>query len=556
MNPKVEENKTEKPDAGFIGKFKMLENKKIQAVLLVIVSILLLGPIIFLIFSNLSSTNISQIQQGRPYLIYPGAPYAQDQLIVKFKEEYTYEELTRLQAKLDELGVISQEQIFETLDPSLKDFYLLRLKKGTDIKGALEKLVGFQEIEQAGPNYIVKTQEAPNDQLYPSQWDLQKIGMAEAWDLTHGSNNVKVAVVDSGVNYKHPDLAGRITNGRDFSTCSTVLNHSECVTKERDNDSNDDLGHGTHVAGTIGALTNNRIGVAGINWNVNILAVKTVGSSGEGVVTDVVDGVRFAADSGAAIINMSLGAPFPCSDESVLGYQEAVNYAESKGVLVIVAAGNENIDASLETPASCDGVLTVGATTISDDRAPYSNYGPIVDIAAPGGQKPCSPASCITSSWLTTQYASVDGTSMAAPHVTGVAALLLSAAPNLSAEQLRSCLIDNGDIINTDKPIGGKRLNAAKTIQVCSGLSAAPTQAPTLTPTPIKSGPSPTPPAGGSITPTSSDIFPVSTFAPTAFVTKKPSPTPVQTYTCREKSKSGQAPPGTIQIGNLECVPN
>ena len=532
---------------------KFLENiyKKNRIILLTAVLLLIFIPLGFFIFSNFNTNPDLKKTQDKKVLIYPGAPYVGDQIIVRLKDEYTLEELTRLKEKLDDIGVISQEKVFDSDDPNLKNFYLLKLKAGSDVKKTLESLAGFEEIEQAGPNYIVATQEIPNDQLFAGQWDMQKINMPSTWDLTHGSSNIKVAVVDSGVNYAHPDLAGRVTNGRDFSRCSTVVNHSECVEKERDNDSNDDFGHGTHVAGTIGAITNNNIGVAGIGWNVSILAIKAVGSTGEGIMTDITDGIRYAADSGAKVINLSLGSPAPCNEGNFLAYQEAINYATSKGAIVVAAAGNDNKDAGNVTPASCNGVITVGATTADDTRSSYSNFGSIVDIAAPGGQKPCTQATCITSTWLSTQYTSITGTSMATPHVAGVVALLLSSAPGLSQGQVRECLVNNGDAISTDKYIGGKRLNAAKTIEACGSIKTTPTATPTLTPITLTPGQTIQPPTATGIQPVTSNI----TTTPFATATKKPTPTPPQTYTCREKS-GGSTPAGTIQIGNLECIPN
>lgn len=274
---------------------------------------------------------------------------------------------------------------------------------------------------------------------------------------------------------------------------------------DQDSDARDFYGHGTHVAGTIGALTNNSIGISGINWNVQLLAVKVLNDYGSGHTVDIVAGIYYAADNGAKVINMSLGGDYRCAESQSL--QDAISYAVSRGVTVVVAAGNENADANNSSPASCNNVITVAATGPDDERASFSNYGSAVDVAAPGGNArtddfpdtttnpDCFSASrnylCrIRSTTPNNTYRLYVGTSMATPHAAGAAALLLAQNPSLTPDQIETALKNSGDSIATDQPIG-KRLNMYTALQLTSSQTPAPTsltptssQAPSLTPTP------------------------------------------------------------------------
>lgn len=476
MNDESQDARTEEPtpteaSGGFLSRFPILKKPWVAIPLMLGGALLLLVPLFILIKSSSgptvpptpTPTPGEAINYTDPFKM----PYIPDQLIVKFKDRYTLEEIENLRSVLSKIGVISQEPVFDSDDPSLRNYYLLKFKPGTDIKKIKEELDKIPEIEFAGPNHEVVAFEAPNDPSFPSQWDFQKIKMSEAWDISHGSNPVTVAVIDTGVDYNHSDFATRnIVKGRNY-----VSNNNNPL---------DDVGHGTHVSGTIGAVTNNSLGVSGINWNnTSILAIKTLGASGTGQTAWTVDAIRSATDQGVNVINMSLGLqPGNCS--LTPQYQAALNYARSKNVTVIVAAGNATqstggkpVDVKNNIPASCDGLIVVGNADQNDARASTSNYGTGVDIAAPGVK--------ILSTWLGGNYTAISGTSMAAPHVAGVAAMLLSVKPGLSPDQVTDCIVKNADPISTDKAVG-PRLNASKTISACSGL-AAPTTTPTPTPT-------------------------------------------------------------------------
>lgn len=294
------------------------------------------------------------------------------------------------------------------------------------------------EVQAIGPNESALHKGFPNDPQYKYQWHLRQIGMPEAWKLADGGG-VIVAVLDTGVAYENyqtfhqlPDLAGL-----------TFVDPYDFVANTKH--ANDDHGHGSHVTGTIAQATNNGIGVAGIGLNVKIMPLKVLSGSGSGSVAGIADAIRYAADHGAKVINMSLGGPFP---SRVL--KKAVEYAHSKGVTVICAAGNDG-RGKVGYPAAYPGAVAVSATQYDEATTFYSNYGKDIDIAAPGGNTRVDqngdgmPDGVLQNTIAIGDptkdgYFTYMGTSMASPHVAGVAALIVGEGvtdPNLVEQILK-----------------------------------------------------------------------------------------------------------------------
>jgi thermitase len=263
-------------------------------------------------------------------------------------------------------------------------------------------------VEYAEPNYILRAVLTPNDPYFSSQWGLTKIGASQAWDVTTGSSDLTIAIVDSGIDLDHPDLSGKIVLGYDYIN--------------EDWGPDDDYGHGTHVAGIAAAWTNNGQGVAGVSWGARLMALKVLDDRGSGSYADVASAVTYAADHGAKIINLSLGGDY---DSQTL--HDAVIYAHHAGCVLAAATGNEGGPVVLY-PAKYAEALAVAATDSNDQRAWFSNYGPEVDVAAPGVS--------IYSTYLGSGYTYMNGTSMATPYVAGLAALIWSEVPSYTNDQV------------------------------------------------------------------------------------------------------------------------
>jgi thermitase len=343
-----------------------------------------------------------------------------------------------------------------------------------DVTQTLAQLRRDGDVEFASVDTTMRAAWMPNDPMIGQQWLVSLIGMPEAWDVTRGSSDVIFADVDSGVDASHPDLAGRVLPGRDF-----VAN---------DYDARDEHGHGTHVAGIAAASANNSMGVAGVAPSVKILPVRVLNASGSGYSSGVAAGIVWAADQGADVINLSLGS---ASGASEIAY--AVDYAASKGAVVVCAAGNDS-RGSLSYPARYDACLSVGATTSTDDRASFSNYGTGIDVVAPGQS--------ILSTTPGNQYASWSGTSMASPVVSGVAALLASKGLNRSQiiNAIQTTAKDLG-AAGYDTVYGHGRVDAARALgaPVTTPPPATTTPPPTTTtPPPPPTTTQPAPPAPNS----------------------------------------------------------
>ena len=304
-----------------------------------------------------------------------------------------------------------------------------------------------RQVEYVEMDRIAQTVDFPGDPYFSNQWGMTKIQAPQAWDITKGSPAVRIAILDTGIDIDHPDLAGKIVSSVNFGNSTTV----------------DDLyGHGTHVAGIAAAITANGVGVAGLGRDCSLMNVKVMNDDGEGYYSSIVEGIIWAADNGADVINMSIGGT-----DTSLTLEDAVNYAWNKGVVVVAAAGNNHSTAPFY-PAYYTNAMAVGATDVNDAMPSWSNRGSWVDVAAPGDD--------IYSCMPDAQYGYKDGTSMASPHVAGLAALVFSVANDTNGDgkindEVRAAIQASCDKVSIDVAYG--RINAYKAVKT----SSAPTPA-------------------------------------------------------------------------------
>ncbi len=298
-----------------------------------------------------------------------------------------------------------------------------------DLSGDISEIPGVRVA--AEDRAVMRPLWTPNDPLYGSQWSYSRTQAASAWDIERGQAFVEVAVIDTGVDLDHPDLVANLDLDNDYDFVSN------------DTTSNDLNGHGTHVAGIVAAVADNVTGVAGTAPGVRVVPIKVIGAN-TGTTSDFIEGLEYAADLGVEVANMSLGSTgAEIGASGVVLMQEAVDYARSKGVVLIAATGNNASSANYNPatgiyyPAACVGVIGVGATGRYDNRASYSNYGAGVDIVAPGGDG----SSGILSTYPNDRYSYLSGTSMASPHVTGAAALILSHVPAATPAEVEAALL-------------------------------------------------------------------------------------------------------------------
>lgn len=373
--------------------------------------------------------------------------FVPDQILVKPARGVNEAQLKALFAGngASQVGVIKQ-----------LDVRILRVPQAAMDK-VLDALNRDSRIEFAEKDYIAEAVGTANDPYYTSgqEWYLGKIQAPSAWDITTGTSSLVVAVIDTGANYSHPDLQGKLLPGYNFITSGT--------------DANDDNGHGTGTSGVIGASSNNSTGIASVAWNVSILPLKVLDASGSGSYSNIALAINYAADNGARIINMSLGGTYSSST-----VQSAVNYAWSKGVVLIAAAGN-NGNSTAFYPAACSNVVAVAATDSTDTRTSWSNYGSYVDLCAPGAN--------ITTTYGS-GYSSVNGTSFSSPITAGIAALVASVQPSLSNSLIVDLLIKNSDDIGAagyDIYYGYGRVNAYRTVLAASSYFNVDSTAPNVT---------------------------------------------------------------------------
>jgi len=317
------------------------------------------------------------------------------------------------------------------------------------------KLDGSPLVSEVGPNTIRYAAAVPNDPNYPSQTAyLQAMNLPDAWNTTTGNESMIMAIIDSGVQLSHPDLAGRLVPGWDFVN--------------NDSDPNDDFGHGTMVAGIAAASTNNGRGVAGATWQGKVMPIKVLDSRGSADDLNIALGIKYAVDHGASVINLSLGGP----GEGTGILQQYVDYATSRNVVVVGAAGNDGDDGVVAAtaphyPAACNGVIAVGSTNNAGNHSSFSSYGSWVDLVAPGENIFTTMLPTRTNNFAS--YGGGSGTSFSAPLVSGIAFLMRAANPNASQATISSRLIGSARDLG---PVGFDAVYGAGMVDATAGLEA------------------------------------------------------------------------------------
>jgi thermitase len=380
--------------------------------------------------------------------------YASNEILVKFKLSLSEDEVESLIETYQSLKIKKIPKL---------NVYKIQIPENYSVEEMVYAFDRNPDVEYAEPNYIAHITATPNDTLFQEQYALHNTGQSigapgspsgtdradikapEGWEETKGTDSTVIAILDTGIDLLHPDLQSKVlSGGRDFVN--------------DDFDATDDHWHGTHVAGIAAAETNNSEGIAGVAWNCKLLPVKVLDENGDGYYSWIADGIRWAADEGADVINMSFGGP---SEAGILA--EALNYAKAAGVVLVASAGNE--ENNVFYPAAYDEYcIAVAATDYNDERPSWSNPGPEVDVAAPGVRI----LSCVpTWYWgpASFPYGYGEGTSQAAPHVAGLAALIKDLKPWLRVDEIMDIIRYTADDVNSgsspgfDEFIGYGRIN-------------------------------------------------------------------------------------------------
>ncbi|MEN6553160.1 MAG: S8 family serine peptidase, partial [Methanobacterium sp.] len=421
---------------------------------------------------NLSSTsNSSNIVTNSTSKNTSSVNYKKNELFVKFKysSKASYQKISKM-INL-QIGATVIKEYSE-----VKGLQLVRIPANISLKDAIAKYKKNSNVIYAESNYAYAENSIPDDTYYDYQWGLSQVNASEAWNITTGSHKVIIAVIDSGIDLNHPDLKANIwINKGEIPGNSIDDDHNGYIDDvygwnfiSGNSNISDDDGHGTHVAGIIAAEGNNSKGVTGVMWSATIMSLKFLDNEGNGYVDDAVSAIRYATKMGASIISCSWGGS---------EYSQALkDVIDASSALVVCAAGNRgsgaNDDISPVYPAcfTSKNIISVAATDASDVLASFSDYGlNSVDVAAPGTH--------ICSTLPGSQYGYMQGTSMAVPYVTGLAGLIKSIRPDLTALQIKYTILNNVDYISSlaGKILTGGRINAFKALTNIITDSTAPT---------------------------------------------------------------------------------
>lgn len=377
------------------------------------------------------------------------------------KQKY-WDKLNKIQTKRGKRMLSDKDM------PYMGNIYKAEFDAETNISEVCAHYQNDPNIEFAQPNYMVTVYSVPDDPFYSSSgsweqgyddlWGLKKIQMTQGWDLALGED-VIVAVVDTGLDDSHPDIIGNVwanegeipANSLDDDGNGFVDDTWGWDFANNDNDPVDGHGHGTHVSGTIAAVGNNSIGIIGVAPQAQIMPVKGLSDSGSGSSFGLAQAMQYAAENGAAVINNSWGCSGACPTNPVI--EDAVRLANGLGTIVVFSAGNDNIDVNSQSPQNMPETITVGASDHLNQRATFSNFGNLLDVVAPGGDSngAFEPSNILSLQAEGTalgpevipEYIRLRGTSMSAPHVSGLAALLWSSSADMNVFQLKKQLYGN-----------------------------------------------------------------------------------------------------------------
>ncbi len=428
-------------------------------------------------------------------------PYVPGEVIVMY-EDGRVASLAASGYEPAEFATIGAEVSGDIGTDGINGLQALSIADDVPVEDAIEELESSPYVAYAEPNYIISLSlpeepepvpessikssamsmlSVPNDPRFSEQWGMKNtakqgadISASGAWDISTGSKDIIVAVIDSGVDYTHPDLADNIwTNPNEIPGNGIDDDHNGYIDDihgwdfiNNDNDPMDDNGHGTHCAGVVGGVGNNGVGIVGVNWHVKIMPLKFLRADGNGDTASSINAVAYAKKMGANVISCSWGG----SAKS----QALADVIESTNALFVFAAGNEgaNNDAGSHYPSNLDieQIIAVAASNANDGMPSFSNYGASkVDVAAPGD--------AILSTYPTSKssnYVKMKGTSMATPHVAGLAALMLSINPKLTPKELKSTIMSTVDVLPafSGKTVSGGRINAEKALLKLTGGSS------------------------------------------------------------------------------------